>query len=328
MTATPTDPTATPEVLGEALDRLRLQGALFFRSELSEAFLLESEPLAVAPFLHPGAERLLIFHVVAQGSCWVAGADGVRHWAHAGDVMVLPYGDRHVMGGYEDAELVSILSLIDPQPSDRIPVLRHGGDGPAVDMVCGYLYSEDPLFHPALGAFPAAFVVRLPPDGAIADWVRASIELTLDDTVRWSDDPNSLQRRLPELIVREVLRVHLATAPAANAGLLAAARDPVLAPALAAIHSAPERHWTVADIAAEAAVSRSVLDERFRSVLGRPPMRYVTDWRMHLACELLATTDESVGNISRLVGYDAEESFSRAFKRTYGVAPSVWRATA
>ena len=75
-------------------------------------------------------------------------------------------------------------------------------------------------------------------------------------------------------------------------------------------------------------MSRSVLDERFRSVLGRPPMRYVTDWRMHLACELLATTDESVGNVSRLVGYDAEESFSRAFKRTYGESPSAWRATA
>lgn len=326
MTETPPHLTGAPDLLTGALDRLRLEGALFFRSELSEAFALESEPLAVASALHPGAERLLIFHVVAQGSCWVAGDDGIRHWAHAGDVMVLPYGERHVRGGRHDAELVPILSLLDPPPWSRLPVLRHGGEGDPVEMVCGYLHSDDPLFDPVLGAFPPAFVVRLPDEGAIAEWVRASIAFTAQEATLSNASPNALSRRLPELIVREVLRIHLETAPAARNGWLAALRDPVLAPALAAVHGDPGRHWTVPSIAAEAAVSRSVLDERFRTVLGRPPMRYVTDWRMHLACELLDTTDETVAAIGRRVGYDAEEAFSRAFKRTHGESPSVWRA--
>jgi AraC-like DNA-binding protein len=73
-------------------------------------------------------------------------------------------------------------------------------------------------------------------------------------------------------------------------------------------------------------VSRSVLDERFREVLGRSPIRYLTDWRMHLAEDLLATTDLPVGAVAHRIGYDAEEAFSRAFKRSHGVAPSVWRA--
>jgi AraC-like DNA-binding protein len=72
-------------------------------------------------------------------------------------------------------------------------------------------------------------------------------------------------------------------------------------------------------------VSRSVLDERFRQVLGRSPIRYLTDWRMHLAENLLATTGHPVAAVARRVGYRSEEAFSRAFKRTHTVAPGTWR---
>ena len=75
-----------------------------------------------------------------------------------------------------------------------------------------------------------------------------------------------------------------------------------------------------------AAVSRSLLDDRFRTVLGRSPIRYLTEWRMHLAERALATTDISVVAIARRVGYDSEEAFSRAFKRARGLSPSHWRA--
>jgi AraC-like DNA-binding protein len=131
--------------------------------------------------------------------------------------------------------------------------------------------------------------------------------------------------RLPELVLIEVLRVHLASAPAVDHGWLAALHDPVLAPALAQLHRAPERRWTVAELAAEAAVSRSSLDERFRQVLGRSPIRYLTEWRMHLAEDLLANTDSGVAAVARKVGYDSEEAFSRAFKRAHGASPSHWR---
>ena len=73
-------------------------------------------------------------------------------------------------------------------------------------------------------------------------------------------------------------------------------------------------------------MSRSLLDERFRQVLGRSPIRYLTEWRMHLADGLLATTDLGVAAIARRVGYDSEEAFSRAFKRARGLSPSHWRA--
>jgi transcriptional regulator GlxA family with amidase domain len=128
------------------------------------------------------------------------------------------------------------------------------------------------------------------------------------------------------MLLVEVLRQHLATAPAADRGWLAALHDPVLQPALAALHAAPEQKWTVTELARAAAVSRSGLDERFRQVLGRSPIRYLTEWRMHLADDLLTSTDLGVAAIARRVGYDAEEAFSRAFKRHRGAPPAQWRS--
>ena len=78
-------------MLHSALEQLRLEGAIFFRSEWTDAFAFESVPNTVAGVLHPGADRLIVFHIVAQGSCWVAGDDGERHWAGPGDVIVIPY---------------------------------------------------------------------------------------------------------------------------------------------------------------------------------------------------------------------------------------------
>ena len=133
------------------LEHLRLDGALFFRSELSEPFELESTPLALADALVPGADRLTLFHIVASGSCWVAMDDAVRYWADAGDVVVLPYADHYVMGGEGAAECVSILSLIDPLPWSEMPFLRYGGGGRRTEMVCGYMHSPTPSSTPHSG---------------------------------------------------------------------------------------------------------------------------------------------------------------------------------
>jgi AraC-like DNA-binding protein len=249
--------------------------------------------------------------------------DGERYWASAGEVIVLPYGDTFLMGGVEPVQPVSILTVVPPPPWTEMPIVRYGEGGPRTDIVCGCLYSEDPLFDPALNVFPPAFVVR-PPPGPARNWFDASIAFALQESSGLGRGLRST--KLPELLLLEVLRLHLANAPAAERGWLAAIRDPVLAPAMKAVHTAPERKWTVADLAMEAAVSRSLLDGRFRDVLGLSPIRYVKEWRMRVAQDLLATTEVTVAAIARRVGYDSEEAFSRAFKRALGQSPSRWRA--
>jgi AraC-like DNA-binding protein len=310
------------DALGTALHRLRLDGSIFFRAEFTERWAYQSPtPDQMTQILRPDAKRLIIFHIVAAGSCWVQAPGGERLWAREGDVIVLPYGEQHSMGGWEPADEVPILELFDPLPWRTLPVLRHGAGGQRTDIVCGYLHSDHQLFNPALQALPPAFVVR-PPEGPSAAWIRASIEYALAaSSATPSTDPTATM--LPELLLLETLRLHLATAPAIDTGWFAALADPILAPAMARMHAAPEHRWTVQQLASSVAVSRSVLDERFRQVLGRPPIRYLTDWRMYLAEDLLAS-GRPVAAVARRVGYDSEEAFSRAFKRAHSVSPGAW----
>jgi AraC-like DNA-binding protein len=319
-----TNPTTTAAgVVRATLEQLRLEGAIFFRSEFTDAFEFESAPLELADALHPGADRLLLFHIVATGSCWVSVEDGVRHRAEAGDVIVLPYADRYRMGGAGSAETASLLSLLDPLPWTDLPVLRLGGGGARTDIVCGYLHSDHPLFDPRLRALPPLFVIR--PSESAATWVQASITYALEANAPSNRSSSAVSTRLPELVLLEVLGQHLASSPSADRGWLAALADPLLGPALALVHGEPQRPWTVAELAAGAVTSRSLLDERFRQVLGRSPIRYLTEWRMHLAEDLLATSDITVFELARRVGYRSEEAFARAFKRERGVPPGEWR---
>ncbi|MBV9830339.1 MAG: AraC family transcriptional regulator [Marmoricola sp.] len=307
------------------LDGLRLTGAVFLRAEYTENWAFESLPVAdLASALVPGVSRVTLFHVVASGRCWVETSPDVRHWATAGDVIVLPYGDNHRMGGTHDAELVSAGTLVAPPPWSEMPVVVYGEGGERTDIVCGYLTSDDPLFDPTLRALPPVFVVS-PSTPAARAFVRASIDYALQQTSLVAEDRVAGATDVPRLLLAEVLRIHLSTAPSADAGWLRALRDPVLAPALAAVHADPGRKWTVPDLARVSLVSASSLDQRFRDVLGMPPIRYLTGWRMHSARSLLASSELSVATIARRVGYESEEAFSRAFKRTHGVAPGRWR---
>jgi transcriptional regulator GlxA family with amidase domain len=176
-------------------------------------------------------------------------------------------------------------------------------------------------------ALPPVFVVT-PPEGAARDWVRASIEYAVQQTTRVSEDRIEAPTQVPELLLIEVLKLHLAGAPASQRGWIKALRDPVVGPAMALLHAHPERKWTVANLAAAVNVSGSLLDERFRGSLNLPPIRYLTGWRMHVADDLLASSDLGVAAVARRVGYDSEEAFSRAFKRARGMAPSAWRVSA
>ena len=318
---------AESDPLGEALQRLRLEGAIFLRAEYREPWSYESLPgPATAQILRPGSDRVVLFHVVAGGTCWVEVGSGDRHWASTGDVIVLPYGDQHRMGGVDDASAVPLMTIMDAPPWRRLPVIRHGRDGDRTDVVCGFLHTEDAIFDPRLRVFPPVFVVR-PPPGPAADWVRANVDYALAQADASPLGPDAIPSRLPEMLLVEALRLHLATAPALDSGWVTALHDPVLNRALAALHAAPAHRWTVAELARAASVSRSQLDERFRHVLGRSPIRYLTEWRLHLARDLLASTDLGVAAVARRIGYEAEEAFSRAFKRAFGQSPTAWRAT-
>ena len=131
--------------------------------------------------------------------------------------------------------------------------------------------------------------------------------------------------KLSELLFVEAVSQFVASLPAERRGWLAGLRDPQIGRALALLHARPNEAWTAEALALEVGMSRSVFAERFTSLVGQPPMQYLTLWRMHVAAQQLREGRGSVAQIGFSIGYESEAAFSRAFKRQFGTSPGTWR---
>lgn len=129
--------------------------------------------------------------------------------------------------------------------------------------------------------------------------------------------------RLCDILVIQTIRAWIELQPTTH-GWLAALRDPTIGSAIAAIHRDPSRDWTVADLAAEVAMSRSGFATRFADLVGESPKSYITQWRMQLGRSMLED-DLPIAEIAANLGYQSEAAFSRAFKRVAGIPPSQAR---
>jgi AraC-like DNA-binding protein len=318
---------ATLDVLHEVLSRIRLAGAIFLRAEYTAPWACESPTAGeLQRLLQCNARRLVLFHIIAEGSCWIKLNGGQQLEASEGDVVVLPYADQHAMGVAEHTSPVPISSLLPALPWDELPVIRQGGGGGRTTMVCGYLHCDAPMFEPVVNALPRVFVVR-PPSGPAADWIHASISYALDAPGTASAKAE-LTLRLPELLFREVLRLYVESEPPQLSGWLAALDDPIAGQALTELHSEPARAWTLDELAGRTACSRSTFSERFTRLVGRAPMQYLAELRLQLAAQLLRETTLGVAAVAYRVGYESEAAFSRAFKRAMGKPPALWRLNA
>jgi len=315
------------EILLDALASLHLSGALFLRAEFSSPWALEtSESDTLARLLVPGGRRLILFHVVLRGRL-VVSVDDVHEELCPGDVAILPHAARHVLRSPARSRPVQLANILPPHPWQRLPALRYGGGGARTSIACGHLYSDILQWSPVLAAMPELIVVR-PENAGFRRWLTTNVRFALTETEARAGAHDLLMQRLPELLFVKCLDVYARRHGAECKGWLAAAADPIIGCALAAVHQHPAKPWTLEKLARACATSRSVLDERFRRLLGCAPMRYLSSWRLQLAARKLRTSADSVGRIAEDVGYDTIASFSRAFKRQLGVSPQLWRSGA
>jgi AraC-like DNA-binding protein len=312
------------DALSETLRVVRLAGAIFIRARFSAPWCaLSPHADAAAPILEPGAERVVIFHMITEGECVVELEGQPPMHLVAGDVVVFPQGDEHRMGsepGLVPAKSAGLREMLARRPRE----IAHGGGGKVTRMVCGYLACEARLARILLSGLPP--VVRVNVRGSAAGtWLEASVRYALAEVRSPRPGGAGVLSKLAEVLFIEVLRLYMNEQSAGRTGWLAGVGDRVVGAALSAIHKRPAHAWSLEELAREAGTSRSVHAERFQMLVGTSPIQYLTQWRMLLAANLLSRSKAPLARIAEDVGYQTDTAFSRAFRREFGAPPAAWR---
>jgi len=324
-----TEVTPAIDPLSEVLQVVRLTGAVYFDVTATAPWSAEA-PAAdvVAPYVARGADQVIEFHVVAEGTCWarMAGEAPVR--LEAGDVIVFPQGDAHVLSS--DPTIAGAGVDLDDYrvPLSRLPIaFRPGPPGAAdVHVICGFLTCDRRPFNPLMRSLP-----RMLHDGARHGhaedraWIARFIQHAVEESARARPGGQIILNKLSELMFLDVVRRHLAALPPERTGWLAALRDPLAGRAIGLLHDRPSHPWTVEELARAAGASRSALAERFTATVGLPPMQYLAQWRIQIAAGLLTGGHAGIAEIAAQIGYESEAAFHRAFKKAVGMAPGAWR---
>jgi len=323
------------DTLSDVLRFVRLRGAVFYYLNYGHDWAAEapaSQEIAAA--VMPGAEHVMEYHVITKGAGWAAivGQPPVR--LAAGDIVMFPHGDAHVMSSAPGmrpkrfgTEWV-FATRNDPKP---IPIVFHDTEefsfGEVVpdavtNVVCGFLGCDLRPFNPLIATLPRLLHL---PAGDGGNWIAPVLEQAVNASQNKRPGSEALLERLSEMMFVDAVSRYLDTLPESSSGWLAGLRDRHVGRALALLHAEPSRDWTIEELAGEVALSRSAFYERFLELIGQPPMQYLTQWRMQLAAKLLREGRAPVASIALEVGYDSEAAFSRAFKRITGKPPAAWR---
>jgi AraC-like DNA-binding protein len=313
------------DVLSEVLKVVKLQGAMFFNGEFSSPWSFQSPPSReVAPYLALGAGHVIIYHLLTEGHASARLLGGERITLDAGDIVIFPHGDPHILENGPATETVDNGKELVRILSQGLKVSRQGGGGQVTRFICGYMACEPRLSQVFLSGLPPLFKVRIR-DDASGRWLENSIRFSVNEADASRAGGEAVLAKLSEVLFVETLRAYIAHLPAEQTGWLAGARDSEIGQTLALMHRKPAHPWTIASLAKEAGISRSVLAERFRHYLNEPPMAYLTRWRLQLGAQMLSSTSYSVSQIAAEVGYESEAAFNRAFKREFHVPPARFR---
>jgi AraC-like DNA-binding protein len=314
------------DTLSDVLRSMRLAGAVFIDLDTSEPWRAAAPAAgALAPHLTAGVEHVIGYHVVTHGSCWggLRGEPAVE--LRAGDVLVLPHGDAHLL-----SSSAALPRMPEPTPlrasvHARLPlrISIHAGHAQPARVICGFLGCQARPFEPLLAGLPRLIHLS---GGDQSGAVRQRLveRAALESATGGAGSQRALAC-LGELLLVDVVRQHLADAPPGDLGWLAGLRDDAVGRALQQLHERPAHAWSLEELRKQVGMSRSALAERFAHFVGVPPIQYLAQWRIQLAASLLRSGKSSLAEIADRVGYGSEAALSRAFKRRIGVAPTPYR---
>jgi AraC-like DNA-binding protein len=312
------------DALSDVLRAAKLNGAVFLQSRFTAPWCMVSKISGrlCQPYLGPN-DHLIPFHFVVEGELRVAVEGEAPLTLSAGDVVLLPGNDEHVMGSDLSLTPVRGDTLIEPDRG-ALSRIEYGGGGKVTRMICGYLGYDRAYGNPIVATLPRLMKLTVEDTGA-GEWIRSTFQYAAAEVANGRPGSETVLAKLSELLFVEAVRRYVETLPEDQAGWLAGLRDPPVARALALMHGDVKRPWNVEELGRGAGLSRSALAERFTRVIGMSPMQYLAHWRMQMAAQQLKNTSASLSQVAEQVGYESGAAFSRAFKKTFGDAPGAWR---
>jgi len=318
------------DAVSDVLRVVRLGGAVYLNAEFTAPWCVigKTDSAVCASFL-PQSERVVSYHLFTEGSCWArlaADPDSTLQ-VNAGELLVVPQGESHILGSALDLAPVPSAPLLANHlktAPGEVMKLSHGGGGATTRLVCGFLACNETLSNPILSALPRLFKVDMRNDPRSA-WLESSLQFAAAEAAESRAGSAIVLARLSELLFVEAVRRCIDALPADQKGWLAGARDRFVGRALSMLHAQPAHAWTVDELARKVGLSRSALAQRFTDLLDQPPMQYLARWRLQVAAHELANGNKSITAIAEQVGYDSEAAFNRAFKREFGMPPAGWR---
>lgn len=301
------------DLLGDILSTLELHATVYFRAELSA-------PFAIAV---PEDRTVIRFHAVSHGSCWIALPSGESTCFAAGDLVLVPHGMAHILADAPHVGAVPLPDVIHASGFDGRGPLVFGGGGMYTAVVCGYFAFAHDMLHPVIASLPTLMHIKGRAERHYT-WLEQLLAYMEGESQARAEAWSEVLKRVSEILFIYILREYMGKHPHSTGALMALA-DPHIGKALQAMHAHPAAPWSVSALAAQAAMSKTVFAERFRTTLGVTPARYLVVWRMHKARALLERSTRSIREIAWEVGYESEAAFNRVFKEYFGTPPGRYR---
>ncbi|MFI7126985.1 AraC family transcriptional regulator [Nonomuraea sp. NPDC050153] len=267
------------------------------------------------------------FQVVLRGSSWLIPPDGDPIPLSVGDVVFFPRGHGYAMADSPSTPVAE--PECDPL-DDGLGLFASASidgptDGPVTVLLCGGYRLDQGRAHPVLIELPD--MIHLPAGLGLQTELRAAVEALGAEIQRPRLGADTVVASLLDLLLLYILRAWFEGehGQCSVGGWAQALADPGISAVLDAVHRDPAHPWTVQELGARAGLSRSAFSRRFGELIGRPPLAYITWWRLATATRLMRESAAPLAEIASAVGYTSEFAFANAFKREYGVAPGRYR---
>lgn len=305
--------TVSADHLTEMLRGLRLDGVDYSRCQMAA-------PWGVAfPQTHEA-----YFHFVSRGNCWLKTSTGEWLELQDGDAVLLPRGGGHVLASSPEVVPSPPCNCRVREFYGNIFDVEGGGSGEHMLIFTGRMTFNVDTGHPLLRLMPN--LMRMSDFIANEPGIPHLLEAMGQEVAMDRVGAGGIMARLADVLAATIIRAWVESGCGTSKGWVAAARCPQIGKVLAAVHAHPETDWTVESLAELMGASRSGFALRFAEVVGETPARYVAQVRMHQARQWLARDKLRIAVVAQRLGYESEASFSRAFKRITGAAPSQIRA--